>query len=92
MTCFGLKRKASVPLSVDFWPKKLISSVSWHNMSSRRQSSLSETADVLNGSKKKIAARYHEARKHVIPPLRGLIQLIETILDPTYVRRRCVWE
>ena len=40
-------------------------------MSGRRQSSLSETADMPNGSKKKITAKNHE--------------LIETILDPTYV-------
>ena len=40
-------------------------------MSGRRQSSLSETADMPNGSKKKITAKNHK--------------LIETILDPTYV-------
>ena len=39
-------------------------------MSGRRQSSLSETADVPNGSKKKIAAKNHEARNRVIPLFR----------------------
>ena len=92
--CFtfcGLKKKLCVPLSGDFGSKNLISSVGWHNTSDRRQlcpESLVKKAVMPKacGSKKKIAAKNHEARNWGDSPFPRIdVWPIETFLDLTYV-------